>query len=256
MRCDTIRSPQIVAFAEELAAGDRKPQTVMNYCSHLQAVFREAKPGFDIPLDYEQMRAAMIVLSKRGTTTKSAKRDRRPTLEELNKLMQHFADRQVRAPHSVPMCKIIVFALFSARRQEEITRIQWADLDEAHKRVLVRDMKHPGMKRGNDTWCDLPDEALRVIKTMPRTKAEIFPYGTDAISASFTRACALLGIADLHFHDLRHEGVSRLFELGWNIPNVAAVSGHRSWASLQRYAHLRQSGDKWAGWPWLLQICQ
>jgi hypothetical protein len=31
----------------------------------------------------------------------------------------------------------------------------------------------------------------------------------------------------LHFHDLHHEGVSRLFEMGETIPHVAAVSGHR-----------------------------
>ena len=79
----------------------------------------------------------------------------------------------------------------------------------------------------------------------------IFPYTTDAISAAFTRACKLLGIDDLHFHDLRHEGVSRLFEAGWNIPHVALVSGHRSWASLQRYSHIRQRDDKFAGWKWL-----
>jgi hypothetical protein len=41
----------------------------------------------------------------------------------------------------------------------------------------------------------------------------------------------------LHFHDLRHEGISRLFEMGRTIPQAASVSGHRSWASLQRYSH-------------------
>jgi len=60
----------------------------------------------------------------------------------------------------------------------------------------------------------------------------------------------VLGIDDLHFHDLRHEGCSRLFELGWTIPQVASVSGHRSWQSLKRYSHLRQSGDKLACWRW------
>lgn len=80
-----------------------------------------------------------------------------------------------------------------------------------------------------------------------RKAAEIFPYSTDAITAAFTRACKLLGIHDLHFHDLRHEGISRLFEMGWNIPHVAAVSGHRSWNSMKRYTHIRQSGDKWTG---------
>lgn len=83
---------------------------------------------------------------------------------------------------------------------------------------------------------------------MPRKDARIFPYSTDAISAAFTRVCHMLGIEDLRFHDLRHEGVSRLFEMGLNIPHVAAVSGHRSWQSLKRYTHMREAGDKCAGW--------
>lgn len=52
-------------------------------------------------------------------------------------------------------------------------------------------------------------------------------------------------------HHLRHDGVSRLFEICLNIPRVASVSGHRSWSSLKRYTHLRQTGDKYAGWSWL-----
>jgi integrase len=49
---------------------------------------------------------------------------------------------------------------------------------------------------------------------MPKVGDRVFPYTTDAICAAFTRACRVLGIEDLHFHDLRHEGVSRLFEIG------------------------------------------
>jgi len=76
-------------------------------------------------------------------------------------------------------------------------------------------------------------------------------WATTTISAAFTRACQFLEIDDLHFHDLRHEGISRLFEMGKTIPQVAAVSGHRTWNSLKRYTHLRQAGDKYAGWKWL-----
>lgn len=112
-------------------------------------------------------------------------------------------------------------------------------------------MKHPGQKKGNDVWCELPPEALQVVKSMPKLNAEIFPFGTDAISAAFTRACKVLGIADLHFHDLRHEGVSRLFEMGRTIPLAASVSGHRSWSSLQRYAQIRATGDRLQDWKWL-----
>ena len=63
-----------------------------------------------------------------------------------------------------------------------------------------------------------------------------------------------LGIEDLRFHDLRHEGVSRLFEIGYNVPHAAAVSGHRSWTSLKRYTHLRQTGDKFADWSWIAEV--
>lgn len=256
MDCAAIRSADIVAFADELAKGDRKPQTIGNYVSHLAAIFRDAKPAWGIPLDYSEMQAAQRVLSRMEKTGKSTKRDRRPTLPELDLILSHFAERSERVPHSVPMVKVIVFALFSSRRLEEITRIQWADLDEEHSRILVRDMKHPGQKKGNDVYVDLPPEALRIVKTMPRTKPEIFPYSTDAIGAAFTRACKVLGIDDLHFHDMRHEAVSRLFELGNSIPHVAAVSGHRSWASLQRYTQIRTKGDKFVNWPWLDKACQ
>lgn len=118
-------------------------------------------------------------------------------------------------------------------------------------RVMVRDMKNPGEKIGNDVWCDLPAPALRIIKAQPRIADEIFPYSAGAMSAAFTRACAFLEIEDLHFHDLRHEGTSWLFETGYNIPHAAAVTGHRSWTSLKRYTQLRQRGDKFAGWTWL-----
>jgi integrase len=109
-------------------------------------------------------------------------------------------------------------------------------------------MKHPGQKIGNDIWCDVPAEAMRVVFSMPRVDQRIFPYNHRSISSRFTRGCRVLGIKDLHFHDLRHEGVSRLFEMGETIPHVAAVSGHRDWKSLQRYTQLQQKGDKWAGW--------
>lgn len=248
--CADLRSPDLVDFAR-LLRSKVQPQTVANYMSHLAAIFAVARPAWGYELDQRAMADALTVCKRLGLTAKSRQRDRRPTLEEMDRLMAHFTEVQRRRPSSNPMPAIVAFALFSTRRQEEIVRIRWADLDAAGSRILVRDMKNPGEKIGNDAWCDLPEPALRIIRAMPRAAEEIFPFGTDAIGAAFTRAAALLGIDDLHFHDLRHDGVSRLFEMGLNIPHVAAVSGHRSWTSLKRYTHLRQTGDKYAGWRWL-----
>jgi integrase len=258
MECRDIGSADIVAFARTISAvtglANPSPATVGNYLSHLGAVFAIAKKAWNYPLDPAAMTDAVFVLRRQQAISKSSKRSRRPTLDELNSILNHFEERQQRAPRSAPMVEIIIFALFSTRRQEEITRIEWRDFEPSTAkhpaRVLVRDMKNPGVKRGNDVWCELPPEAEAIIKRRPRNGERVFPYGVDGISAAFTRACKLLDIQGLRFHDLRHEGISLLFEAGWNIPHVALVSGHRSWGSLQRYSHIRQRDDKYAGWAW------
>ncbi len=251
--CAEIQADDIVKFAKSLSK-DRHPSTVGNYMSHLASVFAVARPAWGYPLDRQAMEDARTVCFRLGITSKSEERDRRPTLDEIERIMNHFERISQNRSGSIPMIRIIAFAIFSTRRQEEITRITWADFEPQNSRVMVRDMKNPGDTSGNDVWCDLPPEAVAIIEAMPRVAAQIFPYTTDAISAAFTRACKSLGIQDLRFHDLRHEGISRLFETGWqggSIPHVAAVSGHRSWRSLQRYTHVRQRDDKYAAWPWL-----
>ena len=75
-------------------------------------------------------------------------------------------------------------------------------------------------------------------------EGKIAPRGETKPSCSSINPTAskpVLQINDLHFHDLRHEGISRLFEADWDIQQVAAVSGHRDWKMLQRYTHLRPS---------------
>lgn len=247
--CSAITSATITEFARSLPG---KPQTVGNYLSHLASVFSIARPAWGYPLDKQAMDDAREVTRRLGVQSRSASRNRRPTLEEIDRLMEHFGSKRA---GSNPMRAIVAFALFSTRRLEEITRITWADLKEDKSTVWIRNMKHPGEKIGNDVRCTLPPEALRIIQAMPRKEERIFPFNGDSISAAFTRACKMVGIEDLHFHDLRHEGVSRLFEMGWTIPQVAGVSGHRSWQSLRRYTHMDDNGDKWAGWQWLDAIC-
>jgi len=246
-RCSEITPNTLVTFARELTE-TVEPQTCGNYFSSLSNTFTLARPAWGYPLARQAFDDALIVVKKLGLVKKANERTRRPTLEELDRLMEHFGRVRDHRPSSIPVQKIVVFALFSTRRQEEITLLRWDDLDE--DRILVRNMKHPGDKKGNNVYCELPREALAIIKTMPRVKPEIFPYSTDAISAAFTRACKILGIEDLRFHDLRHEGISRLFEMGRTIPQAAAVSGHRSWTSLKRYTHMRQSKDKYKDWKW------
>ena len=57
------------------------------------------------------------------------------------------------------------------------------------------------------------------------------------MSKYFREGCSALGIPDLHIHDLRHEGTSRLFEAGLPIQEVALVTGHKDWRHLRRYTN-------------------
>ena len=251
MRCSEITSPDLVTYAKSIKA---QPQTVGNYISHLASVFSVARPAWGYPLDKQAIDDARVVLVQLGLISKSKQRTRRPTLEELDKLMKHYTVAEIKRQNAIPMTRLIPFAIFSTRRQEEITRMVGKDLDKENLEIIVRDMKNPGEKIGNDVTTTLTPEALQLIELQPDTQGVIWPYNAESVSASFTRACLFLGIDDLHFHDLRHDGISRLFEMGWSIPRVACVSGHRSWKSLQRYTHLRQAGDKYKDWSWMTTI--
>lgn len=234
--------------------GGVKPQTVGNDLAHLGAVLSVARPAWGASIEPHAMADARKVLAKLGYKLKSRERDRRPSLEELDRIFTELEKTLSNRPTSINMFKVAGFAIFSTRRQEEICRIRWDDLDESRQAVMVRDMKNPGDKIGNNVWCHLPDEAWAIVKSMPRTCDEIFPYNSESVSTAWSRACERAGVKDLHFHDLRHDGVSRLFEMGWDIPRVASVSGHRDWNSLRRYTHLNGRGDSYAKWGWLPKI--
>ncbi len=67
----------------------------------------------------------------------------------------------------------------------------------------------------------------------------MFPVSPNAVSLAWERLRTRAGIEDVRLHDMRHEAVSRFFELGLTTPEVALISGHRDPGMLSRYTHLR-----------------
>lgn len=244
-----LTSGQLVTHIAERRRQGTGAATANNDIIWLRNAFRAVRIARNVPLDLQVIDDASFLCRKEKMVAKSNQRERRPSLDELDALLDYYNGRDGRA--TIPMVEVTLFALFSSRRQEEICRIQWADLDYENKRVLVRKMKHPRNK--TDTWVFLTEAAWGIIQRQPKTSNEIFPYNGKSISAAFTRACRFLEIDGLRFHDLRHECASWLFEMGWDIPRVSGVTGHKSWSSLQRYTHLRELGikDKYVGWNWL-----
>ena len=138
------------------------------------------------------------------------------------------------------------FAIATGLRQDEICRIVWNDVDEAHRTLTIRNRKHPRDQRTNtqtialvtDTGWD-PLALLREQARVSGRLGRVFPYCGRSVGAAFRRACRTLSIRDLRFHDLRHETASRLFEAGYQIPEVAMVTGHKDWKMLRRYTNLK-----------------
>jgi len=169
--------------------------------------------------------------------TKSKQRDRRPTSAELAALKDYFRSK---TRQKIPMWDIIDFAVFTTMRAGEICRITWADVNYEDQTVIIRDRKDPQEKMGNDQVVPVLDDAWKILIAQPKTDDRIFPFNEATISTIFPRACEALDIVDLHFHDLRHEGTSQLFEvLHYEIQEAAIFTGHKDWTMLKRYVHLR-----------------
>ena len=141
------------------------------------------------------------------------------------------------------MAKLMWFAIHSTRRVSEITRLLWSDNDADKHTGMVRDLKHPRLKEGNHRRFKYPPAAWEIVEQMPVQGERIFPFNSRTISNYHTRACQMLGIEDLHFHDFRHHGVSLLFEgktMGKiSIPEAQLVTLHESWEEMRTYTNLR-----------------
>ncbi|MFC5550769.1 tyrosine-type recombinase/integrase [Massilia aerilata] len=207
--------------------------------TYLGSVFKSARDLRKLPLDLEPLNSARANMAHLKISTKSNERARRPTEKEISDLCDYLDKHS-----SLPMRDIIHFATESAMRVDEITRLRWIDLNETDRTIIIRDRKHPRQKQGNDQEVPLLGKTYEIIQRQPRPaqitcESRIFPVKVDTITTIFPRAKNALGIKDLHFHDLRHEGVSRLFEQGYQIHEVALVSGHRDWKMLARYTKIK-----------------
>lgn len=234
---DEIDADAVIEYAKKRNAAGAGGVTINIEMTYLAQVLRIARTLFKIPFKatpVEDARPSMKFLTLVG---KSMERDRRPTDAEIKALCAHF-DGKPR--QRIPMSDIIRFAIATTMRAGEITAIRREDLNEAERTIVIRDRKHPQEKIGNNQTVPLLGEAFEIAMRQPKSSdGRIFPYKESSFSTVFPRACKDLKIVDLRFHDLRHEGISRLFEQGYRIEQVALVSGHRDWKMLRRYTQVR-----------------
>lgn len=224
----------LVDYCEARKDEGAGPYTVNMDIGKLGTVLRLA--GVHLKLDLpDVVGQARPLLSHMNLIGSGGKRERRPSEDELVRVLSWLDENKGQVYGDA-----VRFAVATAMRRSEVTRIMWADVDPDKKLVLIRNRKDPRQKIGNDQWIPLIGDAWKILTRQPSDKSgPIFPIHVQTISKYFKQACDALSIPDLRFHDMRHEGVSRLFEQGLDIPHVSMVSGHKSWNNLKRYSHLR-----------------
>jgi integrase len=236
---ENLNHERLMQVFREMHADGAGGVTISARIGYLIVVLETAKDVWRLNVPIDAAKGVRSALSKLGLIKKSKHRDRRVTDAELQRIIDHL-ERKV---STVPMAAILWFSVASAMRISETCRLQWADLNEADMTIRVRDRKHPTAKTGNHQIVPLLNlaghDAFAIISAQPRNSKRIFPANSRTVGDYFTEAVAQLEIEDLHLHDVRHEAISRLFEAGYRIEEVAVVSGHRDWAQLKRYTHLR-----------------
>ena len=129
---------------------------------------------------------------------------------------------------------IFDFTIETGMRRSEILNMKWEHLGLDKKRVLL-----PMTKNGSSRWVPLSDKAIKILKDIPRSTDHVFPITDVALRQSWLRLRNRANLINFTFHDLRHEAISRMFEKGLNVPEVASISGHKMASQLFRYVQVK-----------------
>ena len=205
-----------------------QPQTINHDVSYIRWALRKAKPLFGYDVNDQCIVDSYHTLHDLKLIGKSNRRSRRPTSIELEKLKEGLQVREKQQSAKIPYLDILEFSILTCMRIGEVCTIRWEDLNEKQKAITVRNRKDPRKKAGNHMLVPLLGSSWELIQKQPTDHELIFPYNSKSVTAGFQRVRNELGIEDLRYHDLRREGASRLFELGYQIDEVAQVTGHRN----------------------------
>ena len=113
-----------------------------------------------------------------------------------------------------------------------ILKLQWKDVQNGIAYLN-------NTKNGEDRKVPLTGPAQAVLNKINKDSNFIFPLTPESLKSAWRRVKIKANINNLRFHDLRHEAVSKFFEMNLSIPEVALISGHKDVRQLFKYTHLK-----------------
>ena len=223
----TALTPKVVAAWRDDRLLQVSGSTANRDLALLSHVINTARREWEIHIDNP------ISLVRRPKCNKG--RERRLVNEEQDVLFNEIKSKS-RNPYLLPVFQI---AIETGMRRGELLGLEWSRVDLERRVIRLIDTKN-----GDGRSVPLTLKAVEILFSLPkRTGYEmlVFPISANALKLGFQRAVERSGINDLRFHDLRHEAVSRFFEKGLNVMEVASISGHKTLQMLKRYTHMQVS---------------
>ena len=193
-----------------------KPSTIQRNFGVLRHVFNTAQTLWEAPLRRNPVAAVKL-----------------PTASEtpIRRVPEGFWGALENYPQD-KVYWVIQFAVETAMRRGEIAGLRWSDIDRSQQIVTISKTKTNRIRH-----IPLSTRAIQILETRRSQSETIFQMSPNAIKLAWQRKKKVIGFESVRFHDLRHEAISRLFERGLTIPEVASISGHSTPAMLFRYAH-------------------
>lgn len=214
-----VRGADVATYRDEMKSQGYAPATITRHLAVLSHLFNIARREWALEISNP------VELVKKPTIRNA--RTRRFTPDELEKL--------VATTESVELGAIVRLAVETCMRRGELVALRWADIDFKRRVATLKTSKN-----GDPREVPLSTKAVSILQGLPRQiGGRVFAMTPDAITRAFIRACKRAGLSNLRLHDARHEGVTKLFELGLNPLEVAAISGHKTLQMLKRYTHLK-----------------
>jgi integrase len=216
---EDIKSMHIVQFRDDLIEQHKSANTVRLYLAILSHVFTIAKTEWG----YDNLNHP--VLKVRRPRLPNA-RDRRLSDKEIHLICEN-TDSKI-----LPIAMKI--AVNTAMRLSEIIQLHPSNIHLDQNLIFLKDSKN-----GERRFIPLNHAAQQQLRPLALTNEIIFNVTSHSISNAFRRACRRAQIDGATFHTLRHEAISRMFEMGLNPMEVATISGHKSMQILKRYTHIK-----------------
>lgn len=204
------------------------PATVNQYLADLRHVFSIAKREFSL-LSNNPLADIPKLKEPRGRVRFLSPDERDALLREV-------------AAHSDVLHTIVVLALSTGARKGELLNLRWPDVDM--RRGLLTFHQTKNGERRTVPLVGAAATAMASHAKVRRLDSDLVFPGLKGrplvIDKMFHEACERAGVADFHFHDLRHTAASWIAMNGGTLAEIAEVLGHKTLQMVRRYTHLTE----------------